>query len=95
MAENNQLDILQGGHNSWKYFDSGKAISAGNWKIIYFQEDSVVTTWTDTSDVDQIALGNIAGETIKAGGVLFAQNSKGTKSLAVSSGSGFVFGTME
>jgi hypothetical protein len=95
MAENNQLDILQGGHNSWKYFDSGKAISAGNWKIAYFQEDAVITTFTDTADVNQITLGDISGETIKAGVVLFAQNSKGIKALSVSSGSGFVFGTME
>jgi len=93
--EKNQMAILQGGHQAWKYFDSGKAISAGNWKMVFFQEDAVVTAWTDTADVDQIALGNIAGETIKAGTILFAQNSKGTKTLSVSSGSGFVFGTMD
>lgn len=93
--ENNQLDVLQGGHQVWKYFDSAKPITSGSWKIVYFQEDSVVTEWTDTNDTDQIALGNIAGETLKAGDILWAQNSLGTKTLEVSSGSGFVFGTIE
>ena len=51
--ENNQLDVLQGGHNDGKFFNSAKAISAGNWKVIYFQEDSVINTWTDTKDANQ------------------------------------------
>lgn len=93
--ENNQLDVLQGGHNDGKFFNSSKAISSGNWKIIYFQEDSVINTWTDSQDANQKTAWNIGTETIKAGTVLWALNSLGTKTLSVTSGSGFVFGTID
>jgi len=92
--ENNQLDILQGGHVTGKFFKSGKAISSGNYKIAVIQADCVVTGFTDTDDVDQIPLWDIAGETIKAGTILFAHNCKGIKTLTVSSGSGYVLGQM-
>lgn len=93
--ENNQLDVLQGGHNDGRFFNSAKPISAGNWKVIYFQEDSVISAWTDTRDGNQRTAWNIGSETIKAGTLLFAQNSLGTKTLSVTSGSGFVFGIMD
>jgi len=93
--ENNQLDILQGGHVVGKFFKSGKAITAGDYKIAVLQEDAVVTSFTDEDDIDQIALWNISGETLKAGTILFAHNSKGIKSLTVSSGSGFALGNMD
>jgi hypothetical protein len=93
--ENNQLDILQGGHVVGKFFKSGKAITAGDYKIAVLQEDAVVTAFTDEDNVDQIPLWDIAGETLKAGTILFAHNSKGIKTLTVTSGSGFVLGNMK
>jgi len=92
--ENNQLDILQGGHVNGKFFKDSKPISAGNYRIAVLQEDAIVTEFTDEDDVDQIPLWDIAGETLKAGAILFAHNSKGIKTLEVSSGSGFALGSM-
>jgi hypothetical protein len=93
--ENNQLDILQGGHVTGKFFKSGKAISGGDYKIAVIQSACVVTGFTDENDVDQIPLWDIAGETLEAGTILFAHNSKGIKTLSVSSGSGFALGNMK
>jgi hypothetical protein len=92
--ENNQLDILQGGHVEGVFFNASKPITASNYKLLYFQEDSVINTWTDTADVNQKTLWNIGTETIKAGTILFAKNSKGTKAIALTSGSGFAYGIM-
>jgi hypothetical protein len=93
--ENNQLDILQGGHEIGKFVKSGKAITAGKWRIFFCQEDCVITAFTDTSNTDQIPLWDISGETIKAGTILFCHNSKGIKTLTLSSGSGFVYGEID
>jgi len=92
--ENNQLDILQGGHVLGKFFKDSKAISAGNYRIAVLQEDCIVTGFTDVDDVDQIELWDIAGETLKAGTILFAHNSRGIKTLSVSTGSGYALGSM-
>jgi len=92
--ESNQLDILQGGHNVGRFVKSGKAITAGNWKLIYVVSDCVITAFTDTADVNQIPLWDISGETIPAGTILFSHNAKGVKTLTLSSGSAFVYGTM-
>jgi hypothetical protein len=94
MNNNNQLDVLQGGHQQIKFVKSGKAITAGNWSIFYVQEDCVITAMTDTADVNQLPLLDIATETIKAGTVLFCWNSRGIKTLTLSSGSGFVMGVL-
>jgi len=92
--ENNQLDILQGGHVTGKFVASGKAITGGNWRIFVVLKACVITAFTGTDDVDQIALWNIAGETLEAGTILFAQNNKGIKTLTLSSGNGHVLGSM-
>ena len=93
--ENNQLDVLQGGHQVGKFVASGKAITDGNYKIFVVLKACVVTAFTDTDDVNQIPLWNISGETLEAGTILFAHNSKGIKTLTLSSGNGHVLGTMD
>lgn len=85
------IEKLLGGGKKGKFFKNGKAITGGNYAFIYFQEDTVLTTFTDSKDGNQITAWDISGETIKAGTVLFAQGGLGIKALTVSSGSGFVF----
>ena len=92
--DQNQLDALQGGHKVGKIVKSGKPITASSYKILLIVEDSVISVFTDTTDIDQIALWGISGDTIKAGTILFCHNYKGIKALTFTSGSGFVYGTI-
>jgi hypothetical protein len=85
------IELLQGGGVSGVFCKSGKPVSNSRYKFIYFQEDSVISAFTSTTNVDEIALWNISGETIKAGTLLFAHNGEGIKNVTLSSGSAFLF----
>lgn len=87
-----QNDILQGGHKIGKFVNSSEPISGGTYSIFVVQEDCVITSMTDVNDADIKAQWNIGSETIKAGSIIFAHNQLGIKTVALTSGSGFVLG---
>lgn len=84
-------ELLLGGFDKGKFTDSSAAITNGKYKFVYFQEDSVLTTFTGTDNSDQLAAWGLSGKTIKAGVTLFAQGGQGIKALTFASGSGFAF----
>lgn len=84
-------ELLLGGFQKGKFTDSSAAISDASYKFVYFQEDSVITTFTGTDNSNQLSAWGLSGKTVKAGVVLFAQGGVGIKALTLSSGSAFVF----
>jgi hypothetical protein len=91
-----QLELLQGGYQDGIFINASKPItgttaSTTSYKFVYFQEDSVINTFTNTADGNEKLLWNIGTESIKAGTLLFAHRGLGIKSLTLTSGSGFLF----
>ncbi len=84
-------ELLLGGFQKGKFFNSDISIINGKYQFVYFQEDSIVTEFTGTDNSDQLAAWGIGGVTIKAGVILFAQGGQGIKNLTLDNGSGFVF----
>jgi hypothetical protein len=84
-------ELLLGGFQRGRFTDSSSAITNGKFQFVYFQEDSVITTFTGTDDSNQLTAWGLSGKTVKAGVILFAQGGQGIKALTLASGSAFVF----
>jgi hypothetical protein len=84
-------ELLLGGLQKGKFTDSSAPITNAKYQFVYFQEDSVITTFTGTDNSNQLTAWGLSGKTVKAGVILFAQGGQGIRALTLASGSAFVF----